>query len=51
MDPEEALEVILDERLPEFHKMASELLRDQLISNLFYREMSFLPSLRSYISL
>ena len=31
MDPEEALEVILDERLPELHKMARELLSDQLI--------------------
>ena len=35
MDPEEALEVILDERLPELHKMARELLRDQLISIYF----------------
>ena len=32
MDPEEALEGILDEMLPELHKMARELLRDQLIS-------------------
>ena len=30
MHPEEALEVILDESLPELHKMARELLRDQL---------------------
>ena len=37
MDPEEALEVILDERLPELHKMARELLRDQLIS-IYYLE-------------
>ena len=35
MDPEEALEVILDERLPELHKMARELLRDQLKSIYF----------------
>ena len=32
MDPESALEVILDERLPEIHKMAREFLRDQLVS-------------------
>ena len=37
MDPEEALEVILDKRLPELHKMARELLRDQLIS-IYYLE-------------
>ena len=32
MDPESALEVILDKRLPEIHKMAREFLRDQLVS-------------------
>ena len=32
MDPKWALEVILDERLPEIHKMAREFLRDQLVS-------------------
>ena len=32
MDPESALEVLLDERLPEIHKMAKEFLRDQLVS-------------------
>ena len=32
MDPESALEVILEERLPEIHKMARELLRGQLVS-------------------
>ena len=37
MDPGEALEVILDERLPELHKMARELLRDQLVS-IYYLE-------------
>ena len=37
MDPEEALEVILDERLPELHKMVRELLRNQLIS-IYYLE-------------
>ena len=37
MDPESALEVILDERLPEIHKMARELLRDQLVS-IYYME-------------
>ena len=31
MDPESALEVILDERLPEIHKMTREFLRDQLV--------------------
>ena len=37
MDPESALEVILGERLPEIHKMARELLRDQLVS-IYYIE-------------
>ena len=37
MDPESALEVILEERLPEIHKMARELLRDQLVS-IYYME-------------
>ena len=37
MDPESALEVILDERLPKIHKMAREFLRDQLIS-IYYME-------------
>ena len=37
MDPESALEVILEERLPEIHKMARELLRDQLVS-IYYIE-------------
>ena len=37
MDPESALEVILDERLPEIHKMAREFLRDQLVS-IYYME-------------
>ena len=32
MDPESALEVILDKRLPKIHKMAREFLRDQLVS-------------------
>ena len=31
MDPKSAFEVILDERLPEIHKMAREFLRDQLV--------------------
>ena len=39
MDPESALEVILEERLPEIHKMARELLRDQLVS-IYYMEKS-----------
>ena len=37
MDPESALEVILDEKLPEIHKMAREFLRDQLLS-IYYME-------------
>ena len=37
MDPELALEVILDKRLPEIHKMAKEFLRDQLVS-IYYME-------------
>ena len=37
MDPESALEVILEERLPEIHKMAREFLRDQLVS-IYYME-------------
>ena len=41
MDPESALEVILDERLPEIYKMAREFLRDQLVS-IYYGEMSSL---------
>ena len=32
MNPESALEVILDERLPEIHKVARKFLRDQLVS-------------------
>ena len=37
MDPESALEEILDERLPEIHKMAREFLRYQLIL-IYYME-------------
>ena len=37
MDPESVLEVILDERLPEIHKMARAFLRDQLVS-IYYME-------------
>ena len=37
MDLESALEVILDQRLPEIHKMAREFLRDQLVS-IYYME-------------
>ena len=37
MDPESELEVILEERLPEIHKMARDLLRDQLVS-IYYME-------------
>ena len=36
-DPESSLEVILDKRLPEIHKMAKEFLRDQPIS-IYYME-------------
>ena len=45
MDPEEALEVLLDERLPELHKMARELLRDQLISIYFIDKCPLYTSL------
>ena len=41
MDPESVLEVILDERLPEIHKMAREFLRDQLVS-IYYMEKCLL---------
>ena len=37
MDPELALEVILDKRLPEIHKMSREFLRYQLVS-IYYME-------------
>ena len=37
MDPEWALEVILEERLPEIQKLAKEFLRDQLVS-IYYME-------------
>ena len=37
MDHESSLEVILDKRLPEIHKMAKEFLRDQLVS-IYYME-------------
>ena len=37
MNPESALEVILNERLPEIHKMAREFLRVQLVS-IYYME-------------
>ena len=37
MDPEMALEEILDERLPEIHKMARGLMREQLVS-IYYLE-------------
>ena len=42
MEPESALEVILDERLPEIHKMVREFLRDQLVSIYYNGEMSSL---------
>ena len=45
MDPEEALEVILDERLPELHKMARELLRNQLVSIYFIEKCPLYTSL------
>ena len=45
MDPEGALEVILDEKLPELHKMARELLRDQLISIYFIEKCPLYMSL------
>ena len=37
MAPESALEVILDERLPDIHKLSRGLLREQLVS-VYYLE-------------
>ena len=37
MDPEVALEKIIDETFPEIHKLAREFLRDQLVS-IYYME-------------
>ena len=45
MDPESALEVILDERLPEIHKMARELLRNELVSIYYMEKCPFYTSL------
>ena len=45
MDPEEALEVLSDEGLPEIHKMARGLLRDQLISICFIEKCPLYTSL------
>ena len=45
IDLKEALEVILDERLPELHKMARELLRDQLISIYYLKKCPLYRSL------
>ena len=45
MDPESALEVILDERLPEIHKMARDLRRDQLVSIYFMEKCPLYTSL------
>ena len=42
MDHEEALEVILYERLPELHKVARELLGDQLILIYYFLKLSSL---------
>ena len=47
MDPESALEVILDERLPEIHKMAREFLRDQLVSIYYMEKCPLYTSLMS----
>ena len=45
MDPESVLEVILDERLPEIHKMAREFLRDQLVSIYYMQKCPLYTSL------
>ena len=49
MDPELALEVILDERLPEVHKMAKEFLRDQLVSIYYMEKCSLYTSLMNTV--
>ena len=45
MDPESTQEVILDERLPEIHKIAGEFLRDQLVSNYYIEKCPLYTSL------
>ena len=45
MDPESGLEVILDERLPEIHKMAREFLRDQFASINYTEKCPFYTTL------
>ena len=45
MDPWDALEVVLDKRLPELHKLARELLRDQLILIYFIEKCHLYTSL------
>ena len=45
MNPESALEVILNERLPEIHKMAREFLRDQLVSIYYMKKCPLYTSL------
>ena len=44
-DPELSLEVILDKRLPEIHKMAKEFLRDQLVSIYYMQKCPLYTSL------
>ena len=45
MDAESALEVILDERLPEIHKRAREFLRAQLVSIYYMKKYPLYTSL------
>ena len=45
MDPELALEEILDETLPKIHKLARDLLREQLVSIYYLEKCPFYTSL------
>ena len=49
MDPELALEEILDKTLPEIHKMARGLLREQLESIYYLEKCPLYPSLMSSV--
>ena len=45
MDPELALEEILNKTLPEIHKMARDLLREQLVSIYYWEKCPLYTSL------
>ena len=49
MDRESGLEVILDERLPEIHKMARKLLRDQLVSIYYMASVYIVTRIYRYL--